>query len=101
MTQSLFVGATLLGTSLDDAQLVQANFQDAACEGARFCGADLTYADFSRSDLRNCDFSGARLFRAVLHRIQDEGATFTDRARALETDPELAEAEMWHQNQSS
>ena len=50
-------------------------------------------ADLSHADVEGADFSGARMFRAVLHRTRDVGAFFTNRALALGDDPELAQAE--------
>ncbi|MEM9697000.1 MAG: pentapeptide repeat-containing protein, partial [Myxococcota bacterium] len=55
--------------------------------------AELTYADLSHADLKRADFTGARLFRTRLHRVDDDGATFTDRTLAQGDDPELLRAE--------
>ncbi len=67
----------------------------ASCRQTLFVRSDLTYADFSHANLEAADLSGATLFRANLHQIVDSGARFSDRARALATDPELAAAENW------
>jgi uncharacterized protein YjbI with pentapeptide repeats len=67
----------------------------AVCLQESFAGARLDEADCSNADLREADFRGASMFRTRLHGIQDQGAAFTDRKRALESDPELLAAEQW------
>jgi uncharacterized protein YjbI with pentapeptide repeats len=76
--------------------MLQTNLGEVQAKGADFSSAELTYADFSHADLTEAEFSGAVLFRAVLHSIKDEGASFTDRARALGTDESRAQSENWH-----
>jgi uncharacterized protein YjbI with pentapeptide repeats len=63
--------------------------------GANFSGAELTYADLRHADLSGADLRRATLMRTVLHGANTENAQMTDRARALESDPELAESERW------
>ncbi|HIF25247.1 MAG TPA: hypothetical protein EYQ41_03645, partial [Micavibrio sp.] len=94
LSQAILQDANLAGANLAGAELTQANFKKASCPGTSFSGAELTYADFSHADLTEADLGGATLFRAVLHQVQDEGASFTDRPSALETDPELAQVGM-------
>jgi len=67
------------------ARLAQASLRD--CE--------LTYADFSHALLDGADLRGSAMFRAKLHAVSDRGAQFSDRARALESEPELLAAERW------
>jgi len=78
------------------ADLYQTHFAGAQLPGARLTGAELTYADFRHADLSRVDASQATLFRAVLHGARTEDAVMPDRPRALETDPDLAEAENWN-----
>ena len=58
-------------------------------------GAELTYADFRHADLRSADMRRATMVRAVLHGAQTDQAQISDRARAIETDADLAAAEQW------
>ncbi|MCY1373519.1 Pentapeptide repeats (8 copies) [compost metagenome] len=62
---------------------------------ARFNGADLTYADLRHAHLHQADLRGATLARTCLHRALTDEAQIEDRSRAIETDPELAQAEDW------
>ena len=77
------------------ARLHQAHFAGAVLDGAHFAGADLGYADLRHARLHRADLRGATLVRACLHRAMTEEAQIDDRARALETDPQLAQSEDW------
>jgi len=67
----------------------------ALLERGSLCEADLTYADFSQARLAGVDGRGATMFRTRLHGADTRDTRFTDRGRALETDPKLDQAEQW------
>ena len=72
----------------------QCIFHNANCKKASFLGTDLTYAEFNNADVSECNFTGATLFRTRLHYITENQTVFTaNRALALGTDEELAQAE--------
>ena len=93
LRSAVFQDADLTLADCSDSDLYQGNFTRVKAPRGRFRNCDLTYADFSHADVEGADFSGARMFRAVLHRTRDAGAFFTNRALALGDDPELARAE--------
>ena len=95
LTQALFVGAKAQGAQFVAADLYQTNWAGALLAGARLTDCELTYADFSHADLSGADLRGATMFRANLHAVIDADAQFSDRARALESEPELMAAEGW------
>jgi uncharacterized protein YjbI with pentapeptide repeats len=69
----------------------------AVCHDSKFAGANLTYADLSHADLTRADMTRTKLFRAVLHKIREEDARWdqSNKAAALKTNDDLAEAEDW------
>ena len=74
---------------------IRDSFAGAQLERCNFAACDLTYADFRHAKLIAADMRQATMLRACLHGAATEGAQMTDRKRALESDPDLAEAEAW------
>jgi uncharacterized protein YjbI with pentapeptide repeats len=95
LRQALFTGAALPLARFAGCDLHQAHFAGAKLQGADFTGAELTYADFRHADLGRADLRRATLRRTVLHGANTTDAQMTDRASALESDPELAASERW------
>lgn len=62
---------------------------------SNFASCDLTYADFRHATLTGAEMRQATMLRTCLHGAKTEGAQMSDRKRALETDPDLAQAEAW------
>ena len=93
--QALFTGATLPRADFSGCDLYQTHFAGAKLRGANFTGAELTYADFRHADLGTADLRRATLMRTVLHGANTQDAQMTDRARAIESDPELEKSERW------
>ena len=93
--KALFTTAELPGAIFDLCNLHQTHFAGARLAGAQFRQADLTYADFSQADLAQVDATEAIMFRTILHGAGTIDARFSDRARALETDPKKAQADAW------
>jgi len=95
LRQSLFTGAVLPGSDFTGADLWQTHFAGADLTRARMPRAELSYADLSHARLPEVDLRDATLFRTCLHGAHTDNAQMSDRARALETDPERAQAEQW------
>jgi len=95
LAQSIFVDAKASGASFNQANMQQCIMHRADCSRSRFEGTDLTYADFSHATLQQSLFSTNKMFRTVLHQVDDAGAHYSNRAQALGDDPDKKEAEQW------
>ena len=95
LREARFNQAQLPAARFDLADLFQCHFGAAKLNRASFQQADLGYADFSHADLTDADAREAQMFRTRLHQVCTDNARFTDRARAIETDPVRARAEAW------
>jgi uncharacterized protein YjbI with pentapeptide repeats len=95
LTQAIFVEARAPQVRFDHADMRQCLLIRAICQQASFANVRLDEADASHADLREADLRGASMYRTRLHGVHDEGAAYSDRLRALESDEPLLAAERW------